>query len=173
MKALTWAIVGALLSFAAPVNAHPHSDMDQQVALILSQDTIDVQLIIVPSINAGPELFDHIDQDANGSIEPFEADEFAAAVLTRNTLEVDGQRTPLVLGDVTITAPEALSAGLGKISITAQTSNLIWQEVELTAAFGDFSHNWQIQPYLTQDVSSATPNIRVLRETDHSVRVVK
>ncbi len=147
------AILGGVLALAGtPLFAHPHRDVDQQVALTLAADHVAAEIVIVPSINAGPTILARIDTDADGTISDVEADAFAQDVLATTELEVAGSPVFSEVTQVDVGDPDALEAGLGSIVISTKTDVVIelpmTTNVSFSIGFAEFDHDWFIQPYL-------------------------
>ena len=145
--------LGGVLALASTsLLAHPHSDVDQQVALTLAPDHIAAEVLIVPSVTAGPDILSRIDSDGNGTLSAQESEAFARDVLQQSSLSVGGSAAALELTEVFVSEPEALQAGLGAIVISARTEastpNATLGTVGLEMRFQEFSHDWFIQPYL-------------------------
>jgi len=143
--------MGGVLA-GTPLFAHPHTDVDQQVALTLAADRVAAEIVIVPSIEAGPTILARIDSDADGAISGAEADAFAQDVAATLELEVAATRIFSGVTHVEVGDPDALAAGLGSIAISIVAD----VEIELptptrvffSIGFNEFDHRWFIQPYL-------------------------
>ena len=135
---------------AAPLAAHPHKDVDQQVALTVAPDHVDMAITIVPSYVSGADIFDMIDRDQDGTVSDTEAHHFANDVLQTAVL-TDGT-TAQVWGQITASVPDrdTMAAGGGQIIIAASTdANLTTATpVQFVIGYTEISHDWFVQPWL-------------------------
>ncbi len=89
---------------AAPLAAHPLKDVDQQVALTVAPDHVDMAITIVPSYVSGADIFDMIDRDQDGTVSDTEASEFANDVL-KTAILTDGS-TAQAWDQITASVPD-------------------------------------------------------------------
>lgn len=173
---LTHWILGAALALAgAPLAAHPHTDIDQQVALTIGADRVAVEVAIVPSIDAGSEIFDAIDIDRDGQISEVEADTFAESVLAATRLTINGVDRDVTLETTTIPEADMVRAGLGRISIRASTDVETLRPEELTLrfqiGFDAFAHDWFVQPYFEDGWAELHNLPKVERLPENAVQI--
>lgn len=135
---------------AAPLAAHPHKDVDQQVALTVAPDHVDMAITIVPSYVSGANIFDMIDANGDGTVSDTEASDFANDVL-QTAILTDGA-TPQVWGQITASVPDrdTMAAGGGQIIIAASTDAKLTTAtpVQFTIGYTAISHDWFVQPWL-------------------------
>ena len=169
-------ILGAALALAGtPLAAHPHTDIDQQVALTIGADRVAVEVAIVPSIDAGSDIFDAIDIDRDGQISKTETDTFAESVLVATRLTINGVDRDVTLENTTIPEADMVRSGRGRISIRAGTYVEALRPEELTVnfqiGFDAFAHDWFVQPYF-EDGWAEVDNIpRVKRRHGNTVQI--
>ena len=153
-------ILAALLAaLACPAAAHPHAYVDQQALLSVGPDGAEVRLVIVPSPAEGPAILAHLDGDGDGVVSDAEAAAFGAEVLAETSLALDGRDMTLEHVATEVADPAAVAAGTGAITVTASArfGSLApgAHRVELAAAYGGFSNDWFVQPYLGRDLVTA------------------
>ncbi len=134
----------------APLAAHPHKDVDQQVALTVAPDHVDMAITIVPSYVSGADIFDMIDRDQDGIVSDSEASHFANDVLQTAVL-TDGT-TAQTWGQITASVPDrdTMAAGGGQIIIAASTDAKLTTAtpVQFVIGYTEISHDWFVQPWL-------------------------
>lgn len=135
---------------AAPLAAHPHKDVDQQVALTVAPDHVDLAITIVPSYVSGADIFDMIDANGDGTVSDTEASEFANDVL--QTAILTAGSTVQVWDQITTSVPDrdTMTAGGGQIIIAASTDANLTAAAPVQFAIGytEISHDWFVQPWL-------------------------
>ena len=165
----------ALIPLSSGVGAHPHSYVDQQVQLSLGLDVLDATFVIVPSAEEGEAIFAHLDTDADGTISPRETSDFGAAVLDGTRLEVDRQAVELSEPVVDVAEAEEIRAGTGAITVTASAPLDLApdsaHQVVFEVTYGEFSHEWFVQPFYYPDFVQAF-EIPVLERSPEGQQVV-
>lgn len=169
MRAL---LLAALLAPAAAL-AHPHSHVDQQVALTLDEDRALLRVTITPSFTEGADIFAHIDRDGDGSISAAEADAFAADVMGAVHLTVAGQEAVFSAPLAEVPEQEAVAAGTAPIVLTVQAGFApvsAGDEVALSMHYEALSHDWFLQPFLADALAARFPTPDIARSEDgHSL----
>ena len=152
----------ALISLSSGLGAHPHSYVDQQVQLSMGLDVIDVTMIIVPSAEEGAAIFAHLDSGADGILSPQEATDFGAALINGMRLEVDGQVVGLSEPVAEVAEAEEIRAGTGAIRVKATAPVSLApdsaHQVVFDVTYGEFSHEWFVQPFYHPDLIKAFEN---------------
>ena len=135
---------------AAPLAAHPHKNVDQQVALTIAPDHVDMAITIVPSYVSGGDVFDMIDGNGDGTVSDTESASFAVEVL--DTVALTNGATAPVWDQITASVPdrETMAAGGGQIIIAARTDATLTTATPVQFAIGytEISHDWFVQPWL-------------------------
>lgn len=158
---------------AAPLAAHPHKDVDQQVALTVAPDHVDMANTIVPSYISGGDVFDMIDANGDGTVSDTEARNFANDVL-QTTILTDGSNAQ-VWGQITESVPDrdTMAAGGGQIIIAASTDAKLTTATPVQFAIGydAISHDWFVQPWLNPAdfPTDQQPSIDRISDTEISV----
>jgi len=160
-------LVTILLVSLGTAGAHPHSYVDQQALLSLGSSTMDVTIRIVPSFDSGAAVFSRIDTDGSDVVSADEAAGFAAAVIAKARLEIDGQTIVFHRATATVPDIDQVSAGFGIIEIEATASFTLAgageHQVAFEIAYDEFSHDWQVQPYFYADFAEAMSSRKVAR----------
>ena len=135
---------------AAPLAAHPHKGVDQQVALTVAPDHVDMAITIVPSYISGGDVFDMIDANGDGTVSDTEANHFANDVLQTAVL-TDGSNAQ-VWDQITASVPDrdTMAGGGGQIIIAASTDAKLPPAplVQFVIGYTEISHDWFVQPWL-------------------------
>lgn len=158
---------------AAPLAAHPHKDVDQQVALTVAPDHVDLAITIVPSYVSGADIFDMIDRDQDGTVSDTEASHFANDVL-QTAILTDGS-TVQVWDQITASVPDrdTMAAGSSQIIIAASTDAQLTKATPVQFAIGytEISHDWFVQPWLNPAdfPTDQQPSIDRISDTEISV----
>lgn len=165
------ALVAAL---AGPAAGHPHSQTDQQAALTLFTDRIELRLVIVPSPEEAPTLIAHLDRDGDGTVSQTEAERFGAALLAGVVLTVGD--TPQALRPTTAVSPTAdeLRSGLAAFSVTgsADVAVNLAPAVSVEIRRAGLSDTWFIQPYYHPTLHAQVPHATILRPADDNAVTV-
>ena len=158
---------------AAPLAAHPHKNVDQQVALTVAPDHVDMAITIVPSYVSGADIFDMIDRDQDGTVSDIEASDFANDVLQTAVL-TDGT-TAQTWRQITASVPDrdTMAAGGGQIIIAASTDAKLTKATPVQFAIGytEISHDWFVQPWLNPAdfPTDQQPSIDRINDTEITV----
>ncbi|WP_162197181.1 DUF1007 family protein [Loktanella sp. S4079] len=170
---MNWILGGLFTLSGGALWAHPHTQVDQQVALTLAQDRVMVEAIIVPSIEAGADVWAMIDQNGDGQISATEVNQFAQGVIDATELLIDGAPVSLNLTAATVSEMAQTVAGLGQIVIrastdtgqfTAQPSN-----VSFAINYETIAHDWYVQPYLERHWQVTLQDLQIDRATHNKV----
>ncbi len=154
-----WVLTLALLPLAGAAGAHPHSYVDQQVQLSIGLDVVDVTAVIVPSSEEGAAIYARLDADGDGTVSPDEASTFGTALVKGMKLLVDGQKVELADADVAVAEAEEVRSGNGAITVTVAAPAGLDQgaahRILFEVTYGEFSHEWFVQPYYYPDLIEA------------------
>lgn len=171
------ALLTSLICIATGAWAHPHSQVDQQVQLIFTLDQIKANITIVPAGASGADIFAQLDTDGDGALSAAETSAVGARVLP--DLAGDFDSTPLVftVDEVKISDRATFLATHGKITISAsagydpQPPSAHTARFDIT--FGEFAHDWFVQPYFQQDLADQMSPPQVVRsDTTDAVTVL-
>lgn len=142
--------LAALLLMTGAAAAHPHGSVDQQAALVIAPEEVQLVALVLPGTEDGAAILAHLDTDADGAVSQAEAAAFGAELLSGARLEIDGAEVPLADPVVTVDAPEALASGNGVIRVEARVAGSGTVRLALTGGFGA---GWFVQPYFEGGVS--------------------
>lgn len=167
----------AALATPVTAGAHPHQYIDQQVQLTVGLETVELTVVIVPSIQDAAAMFAHIDGDGDGAVSLTELQSFGAEVLAGAELTVD-DRT-LVFTQAVVAVPDAaeVATGTAAITVTASTDVRLAERgahrVDFVMSYGVFSHNWFVQPFFFPDLLKNTRSPSVDRTADDGTVVIR
>ena len=116
-------IIAGLVAFlialggAAPLSAHRLDEYLQALRVDVRTDGIVVELDLTPGANLAADVVAALDTNADGAIEPSEADAYVAGVI--QSLEVSVDDRPVALGLVSQNMPSVddVAAGSGVINL--------------------------------------------------------
>jgi hypothetical protein len=172
-RKICWLVVCFLIiSFA---NAHPHSNVDQQVSLSIGIDKIAIKVFIVPSYIEGSAIFNVLDSNGDCIISKEERMRFGNNVLRRTKLLVNKRFHVFKDPIVSIPNYDQMVSGLGTIIIESsiQGNLAIYNkhELSLNMDFDEFSHDWFIQPFLYQNFNDNF-SVNSLNRTKKNSRLI-
>ena len=160
----------ALAAAAGGAGAHPHTYVDQQVLISIGVETLHAAVVIVPSIEDGASIHDHLDTDGDGAVSPEEAARFGAAVAAAMRLEVDGAAR--AFGDPVVSVSDAslIRAGSGEIRVEATAAiDLAPRDphhIAFAITFDAIAHDWFVQPFYHADLSGTFSGPRLNRSAE-------
>lgn len=147
----------ALLAAAASL-AHPHTHVDQQAHIVLGRTEAVITYNLSPSSKDGGLIFDQIDTDRNGQLSRREQRAFAATLLARSKMTLDGARVALTLTEVAFPVSRAMTERGAAIRIKARAALRLGSARPHRIVFeinhSRFARLWLIQPYYRSELLS-------------------
>lgn len=147
----TAAFASLIVIAAAPVAAHPHAWVDQQVIVSLERGSVVVEYRVVPSFKDGTHMFDHLDVNHDGLMSAAEKRAYAEALVRSTRMTVDGVLVSLRPYNVTIPARSTMSGGAGLMAVRSGAPLRLSPDrphrISLNISFGLFKKGWFIQPF--------------------------
>lgn len=165
-------ILIAGLVVTSQVNAHPHTDVKQQVLLSIGQQATDVNIHIMPSYTEGEDIWYHIDRNRDKQVSAIEAKAFADKVFNMSDMAVNGTQVQLHQRHAQIPSFEEVSAGVGTIKLSSRAqyelANNLEKEQQLTFEihYEELAHDWHIQPFYFQRFNQTMGN-KSIRRSNH------
>ena len=108
------------LAGAAPASAHRLDEYLQAIRVDVRADGIVVELDLTPGTSLAAEVLAALDPNADGAIDPSEADTYVADVMRRLEMSVDDRRVVPRLVSQIVPSIDAVRAGSGVISLVAR-----------------------------------------------------
>lgn len=156
-------LVAFVVALAGPAAAHPHVYVVQQAALSLGRTQAVLTYRIAPSTTNGDHIFDHLDTDGDGALSDVEQGAFAAALLAKTTLAVDGARVSPSLIETAFPNRKTMAAGGGVIEMTARAPLTLGagaaHKVTLAVSYDLFAKDWFLQPFYFADLAAPAPRL--------------
>lgn len=162
-------ILVSSLIMATAANAHPHTDIKQQVLLSVGLQTTNFNIRIMPSYTGGQDIWYQIDTNKDKHISEKEAQAFAERVFDLSVMEMNG--VPVKLSNRLANVPkyEDVVSGVGAIKVSANGYYDIKTDADeehkliIEMHFEDFSHDWHIQPFYYKKFNEAMNNKSIQR----------
>jgi hypothetical protein len=122
MMRVTSGLVALLLALAgaAPASAHRLDEYLQAVRVDVRPERVVVELDLTPGASLAPEVLAALDPNADGAIDPSEAEGYAAGVMRRLEMSVDDRRIVASLVSQIVPSVDEVCAGTGVISLVAR-----------------------------------------------------
>ena len=116
-------LIAALsVAFGAGVSAHRQDEFLQAARIGVEPDGIYVELNLTPGIAVADSVVRDIDADGDGVLSHREQQLYAARVLGRIALRVDGSPVPLLLGESSFPSIPALRTGEAAIELRSSVA---------------------------------------------------
>jgi hypothetical protein len=116
-QSLPLLLLCALFMSAPTVSAHRLDEYLQAAQITLTPDAVNIELRLTPGVNVADRVFALIDLDHNKQISTAEEQAYAERVLQDVTLEIDGQRIPLVLSKIQCPSNSEMKEGTSAIRL--------------------------------------------------------
>ena len=122
---MRWAALlacGLTLACPAPAAAHRLDEYLQASRILLAQDRVDVEIDLTPGVNVARHVIAFIDGDGDGVLSPAERQAYAALVVRRVEVKVDGSHAPLMILGSDYPRLDEMRAGGGTIRLRARAA---------------------------------------------------
>jgi len=149
-----------LISVPQNVAAHVLDEYLQSAQISLTTAGVKIELHLTPGVDVADRVFAAIDRDRNDQLSPSEQQAYAERVLHDLTLELDGQRTSLVLDRFQFPSKSAMQQGdsLIQIDLSAATPPFTPGDHQLTF----LNNHWpQISVYQANVLLPSTDSIKL------------
>lgn len=108
------------LAGAVPASAHRLDEYLQALRVDVRADGIVLELDLTPGANLVADVIAALDTNADGAVDPSEADAYVSGVMRRLEASVDDRRVALELVDRTVPSIDDVREGSGVINVVAR-----------------------------------------------------
>ena len=150
---------------AGAAMAHPHGDADRIAQVSLGLDRASLTLALMPGVDDGGAIFDHLDLNGDGTLDAEEGAAMAVALLAATGVVVDGEAMPLTGAATVLPERSDVVAGTGAVVVEAGTEfpRLATGDQKFPVTM---EPDWFIQPYYFEDLTEAADTPDLGRDDD-------